>query len=384
MIQGESFLEGLRGAGFGLVSGVPCSYLTPLINAVIDDSRVAYVGATNEGDAVAIACGAELGGTPSVVIFQNSGFGNAVSPLTSLTATLKIPVLIVTTWRGQPGGDPDEPQHTIMGRITPNLFDLIGIPWEEFPDRDGDISTVLDRAVGHMRSARTPYGLIMQKGSVAPRHLETQPDLESDFQLGDALPTRPVSDRHRQDDVLCTVTDATNNDDLLLATTGYTGRALFALGDRANQLYMVGSMGCVSSMGLGLALAQPNRRVVVLDGDGAALMRLGAMAAVGHERPPNLLHILLENAVHDSTGSQATVAPTVDFATLARACGYPVSARIGALTELGDLIRQDHRALTFAHVRTLPREDRKLPRPHISPDRVAARLRAWMEVAPWS
>ncbi len=384
MIQADTFIGHLLDAGFGLLSGVPCSYLTPLINMAIDDPRIRYVGAANEGDAVAIACGAELGGVHSAVMFQNSGFGNAVNPLTSLTSTLKIPVLVIATWRGQPDGAPDEPQHATMGRITPALFDLMGIPWEMFPEREVDIPSVVQRAAAHMRTARTPYGLIMKKGTVATRTLETQPDFDRHFQLKALVPERAISRRHEPDHVLCAVKDAVHDDDVVLATTGYTGRALFALGDRPNQLYMVGSMGCISSLGLGLAIAQPNRRVVVLDGDGSALMRLGALAIIGHEQPPNLTHILLDNAVHDSTGRQATVAPTVDFASIASACGYPYVLRSDTLSELTDVIRDVREQLTFVHVKTLPRANRKLPRPTVTPDQVASRLRRQLGIGAWS
>src|SRR5690606_21303454 len=102
--------------------------------------------AANEGDAVAIACGAELGGCHGVVMFQNSGLGNAVSPLTSLTPTFRLPVLLITTWRGQPGGPADEPQHAMMGNITPSLLELMGIPWELFPEEEMAVAEVLGRA----------------------------------------------------------------------------------------------------------------------------------------------------------------------------------------------------------------------------------------------
>ena len=150
MIRSESFLRVSREAGFGLFSGVPCSYLTPLINAVIDSSDTEYIGAANEGEAVAIAAGAQLGGVRGVVMFQNSGLGNAVSPLTSLTAVFKVPVLIVTTWRGQPGGPPDEPQHGLMGPITPDMLDVMGIPWERFPEDEAAVPGVVGRSVAHM------------------------------------------------------------------------------------------------------------------------------------------------------------------------------------------------------------------------------------------
>src|SRR4051812_45081301 len=129
MIQAVSFVDRARELGFRLFAGVPCSYLKPLINYVLDAPGLDYVGAANEGDAVAVAAGAELAGRRAVVLSQNSGFGNAVSPLTSLNATFRIPSLLVATWRGEPGGAPDEPQHELMGEVTPGLFDLLRIRW---------------------------------------------------------------------------------------------------------------------------------------------------------------------------------------------------------------------------------------------------------------
>ena len=380
MIRASAFLGELRQAGFGLCSGVPCSYIAPLINAVIDSPEMPYMGAANEGEAVAIAAGAQLGGVRAMVMFQNSGLGNAVSPLTSLTAVFKVPVLIVTTWRGQPGGAPDEPQHKLMGPITPSMLDVMRIPWEPFPENEAEISGVVGRAVAHMDATGTPYALIMSKGAVAAQELKTRPD----FDRAHAVPF-PVADpispqRLNVDEVLRAIQDHTGPRDAVLATTGFTGRALYAIDDRQNQLYMVGSMGCVSSLGLGLARVQPERRVIVLDGDGAALMRLGALAIIGHQQPQNLVHILLDNSVHDSTGAQATVSPTVDFATLAAACGYPHVRRIQDLDDLQAELISPRRQLTFLHLRTKPRQNRKLPRPQMTPAEMARRFQLSMGV----
>ena len=128
MIAADVFLEASTRHGFGLYTGVPCSYLKPFINSVIDSDQLRYVGAANEGDVVAIGAGAELAGKRSVVMFQNSGLGNTVNPLTSLTCPFKIPVLLIPTLRGEPGGAPDEPQHELMGAITTDMLDLMQIP----------------------------------------------------------------------------------------------------------------------------------------------------------------------------------------------------------------------------------------------------------------
>jgi len=175
MIRAESFIERAKDAGFRLYTGVPCSYLKPFINYVIDATELRYVGATNEGDAIAIASGAEIGGHRSVVMFQNSGFGNAVNPLTSLNAIFKLPVLVITTLRGEPGGPHDEPQHKLMGEITTGLFDLMRIPWEYFPTEEAEVAKVLERAVAHMTKNKTPYGLVMKKDSVESHKLKSTP-----------------------------------------------------------------------------------------------------------------------------------------------------------------------------------------------------------------
>ena len=162
----------------------------------------------------------------------------------------------------------------------------------------------------------------------------------------------------------------------MIATTGYTGRELYALDDRPCQLYMVGSMGCAVSLGLGLAVARPDRRIVVIDGDGAALMRLGALTTIGTERPPNLLHLLLDNGMHESTGGQATVSRNVDFCARrqgqrlsAGACGQRPgrAARIRDWRAAGPAVRP--RADPARRIR------RDLPRPTMQPPEVAARLR---------
>ncbi len=143
-----------------------------------------------------------------------------------------------------------------------------------------------------------------------------------------------------------------------------------------------GAMGLASSHALGLALGRPDRRVIVLDGDGALLMRLGACAIIGHEAPANLVHVLLDNGVHDSTGAQATVAPAVDLAGVAHACGYRDVRRVASAGALLEAVRGAREGPVFLHVRTHPRTDRKLPRPSETPAEIAARFAAWMNAHP--
>jgi phosphonopyruvate decarboxylase len=169
----------------------------------------------------------------------------------------------------------------------------------------------------------------------------------------------------------------------VIGSTGYTGRELFAISDRPNQLYMVGSMGCASSLGLGLSLALPDRRVVVADGDGAALMRMGNFATIGAYGQQNLQHLVLDNGVHESTGGQSTVSASVSFAAVARACAYREAAEALRLSELEAFLqsRNGPSLMQFKTTRGVPEN---LPRPDISPRDVKQRLMDHLGAdAPW-
>jgi phosphonopyruvate decarboxylase len=376
LIRAASFVEAAARRGTSLWSGVPCSYLQPFINFTIDAPSLRYVGAANEGDAVAIASAAWFAGSIGIAMFQNSGLGNAVNPLTSLNAILRVPVLVITTWRGEPGGAHDEPQHALMGPITPKLLELMEIPWERFPEEEAAVEPALERAFAHMREKRTPYALLMSKGAVAPHALASTPAA-----VALAAPPPPVawpSERPSRSAVLEALRDAVDRDGrptVFVATTGYTGRELYAIGDRPDQVYMVGSMGCAASLGLGLAIARPDQRVVVLDGDGALLMRLGALSALGLERPANLVHVALDNEAHDSTGAQATATHSVDLGAVAAASGIPRVVRATTSAAVAEAALAA-RELTFVHVKTKPGASKDLPRPAVTPDAVAERLRA--------
>ncbi|MGI4855663.1 MAG: phosphonopyruvate decarboxylase [Janthinobacterium lividum] len=335
MIEAAQFVEAARARGFSRYAGVPCSYLTPFINYVIQDPSLDYVSAANEGDAVAISAGVALGGARAVTMMQNSGLGNAVSPLTSLTWTFELPQLLIITWRGEPGVA-DEPQHALMGPITPAMLDTMDIGWEIFPTQPDAIDAALERACAHMARTGRPYALLMKKGSVAPFKLSgtgapvPRPACvlyaPADASARDGESRTSAARPNRTDALARVIAHTPVGNTVVLATTGFAGRELYALDDRANQLYMVGSMGCVATLALGLARARPDLQVVAVDGDGAALMRMGLFATLGAYGPSNLLHLVLDNGVHDSTGGQATVSAGVSFARVAAACGYAWSA----------------------------------------------------------
>jgi phosphonopyruvate decarboxylase len=375
MISAGEFIAEAGRAGFDFFTGVPCSYLTPLINGVLNDRALGYVGATSEGEAVAIAAGAWLAGRRTVVMCQNSGLGNAVNPLTSLNAPFHIPTLLISTWRGQPG-QPDEPQHAVMGAITPDLLTLIGLDHAPFPTTSGAVGPALAAAVDSMRMRALPYALVMAKDSVADetlRAVETvapPPGQRFDDPASDA--TRPSRIA-----VLERFLATTDSGTAVIATTGKCGRELFTLADRPQHLYLVGSMGGASAVGLGVALNTP-QTVVVLDGDGAALMKLGNLATIGAYRSANLIHIVLDNGVHDSTGGQATVSASVDFAAIALACGYRFAASCHSLGGFDTALAQAGRfgGPALIHCRIVPGSLAKLGRPTVAPAEVARRFQA--------
>ena len=376
MITASDFISAAEAEGFDFYTGVPCSFLTPLINGVLSDRRLTYVGAASEGEAVAIAAGAWLAGRSTVVMCQNSGLGNAVNPLTSLNAPFLIPTLFVTTWRGQPGLK-DEPQHELMGRITHDLLRLMQLPVEDAPAAKAAVAPAFRRARQTMEASGLPVAWVLKKGDVAETALDQAPlsipapgRFES-LTTGGGRPSREAALRR--------VVELAGEDSAVVATTGKCGRELFTLADRPQHLYLVGSMGGASGLGLGVAL-NTGKRVVVLDGDGAALMKLGTFATIGAYNPPNLLHLLLDNGTHDSTGGQATVSASVDFAAVALACGYRYAAACDDLEGLARAWAQAERlgGPALIHLRIAPGSMEALGRPTISPADVARRFKGYL------
>jgi phosphonopyruvate decarboxylase len=373
MIDAQDFIAPAKALGFKTWAGVPCSFLTPFINSVIDDPEMTYISSANEGDAVATATGASMGGQPAVAMMQNSGLGNAISPLSSLNWVFRVPVLLIITLRGEPGLS-DEPQHELMGQITGQLLDILQIPWAYFPRTRDDVAGMLEAANWQMNRTSRPYAFIMRKGSVSPSDLNSQWQAHARAESPGRIPGVANEPKLTRSEALKVVIDQTSNgESVVIGTTGFTGRELFALDDRPNQLYMVGSMGCASSLGLGLSLALPKKQVVVIDGDGAALMRMGNMATLGAYGPTNLLHLLLDNGVHDSTGGQSTVSRGVDFPAIARACGYRTSMEGLDKDDITEFLA--HRSgPVFLHCPIKKGAPKDLPRPTQRPDEVCRRL----------
>jgi phosphonopyruvate decarboxylase len=379
MIRTALFIEHLRSLGYEQYAGVPCSFLKPFINYVIDDPSLGYVGATSEGEAVGINLGAYLGGRKSVTLCQNSGLGNMVNPLTSLNHPFRIPTLLITTWRGEPGR-PDEPQHVLMGQITHRLLETMQIPWLPFPSEESDVAAVMAQAEASMNERQLPFALVMSEGAVAGHELRGQPPARCVTPRVSSRLRHESLQRMTRTEALRVILESLTGGEAIIATTGKTGRELFTLADRPNHFYVVGGMGTASAIGFGLARTLPGQAVVVIDGDGAALMKLGSMVTIGYYQPPNLLHVVLDNESHDSTGGQRTASGVVRFAELAGAANYRRAESVDDRDDVRDVLKDLRRqpGPSLLHVKIRPGSPQKLGRPTVKPHEVKERFMGFL------
>jgi phosphonopyruvate decarboxylase len=264
-----------------------------------------------------------------------------------------------------------------MGRITQQLLSVMELQQLPFPKEAAGLGPAMAQAKAAMAETGLPFAFVLEKGTLADEDLDEPartpfpPGQRYDFTGGDARPTRLAL----LEQILATVPA----DLPIVATTGKAGRELFTLADREQHLYQVGSMGCASPMGLGIALTT-GRKTLVLDGDGAALMKLGSLATIGAYQPEGLVHVLLDNGVHDSTGGQATVSPVVDFAGVALACGYRNAFVCDTAQGFAEAFAKALAAKgpTLVHARIRPGSLEKLGRPTIAPHEVAQRFRHFL------
>lgn len=311
MIDCCDLVSALAERGWNHGGGVPCStFAGPIAHL---SAAGAYRAAANEGLALSDAAGAHLAGRPQAVFLQNSGLGNLVNPLTSLCQPYAIPVLALVSMRGWPDPHADEPQHSVMGRSTGALLADLGV-WHRSV-AETDLELALDQALETVYRGE-PAFLLVPHRSIG-RHPAAVPAIQT------AGPdTADVAA------VLATVCQAAT---VVFSTTGHASRYLHNAGDRPRNFYMQGSMGHVSSLALGYATASPREKVIIFDGDGAALMHLGVFSTIGAEHPHNLVHVIVDNGGYESTGSQPCTSRTTDLAGVARACGYLAASTVDSL-----------------------------------------------------
>lgn len=375
MLSTQEFGNELKKLGYDFYSGVPCSFLKYLINYAINECD--YVMAANEGDAVAIASGAHLGGKKSVVLMQNSGLTNATSPLTSLNYTFQLPVLGFVSLRGE-AGLKDEPQHELMGQITEKMLKLMKVKWAYLSDDIKEARKQLKKA-DKLVAKKETFFFVVKKDTFDEVKLKDQ-QLRT-IQNKTKIKSSQKSELPTRRETLKTLVDLSESNTILLATTGKTGRELFEVADKPNHLYMVGSMGCIGSLGLGLAMAQPSKKIIVIDGDGSAIMRMGSFTTNAYYQPTNLLHIVLDNNTHDSTGGQATVSHNIDFVEHAASVCYPIAQQVNGLDELTKAIVkwQMQGGLTLLHLRIAKGSTKELGRPSVKPYQVKERLMQFIQ-----
>lgn len=365
MVSPHSFIQTCLDNQVGFFTGVPDSLLKSFCAYLTDHVRKNHVIAANEGGAVGLATGHYLAtGHPALVYMQNSGQGNAVNPLASLADpdVYGIPMLLLVGWRGEPGVK-DEPQHVRQGKITLSLFETMDIPVSVLPEEEPAALTMLKDAIAQCVRDSRPVALVVRKGLFEPYTLQNKAENLCGTPREQAI-----------EDILRRYPNA-----VFVTTTGMISREVYETRERLGQdhsrdFLTVGSMGHASMIATGIAMARPDLQVVCLDGDGASLMHMGNMAIAGQAPCPNLLHIVLNNAAHDSVGGQPTVADRVDLSAVAKACGYCVNPEFPGRAEV-----MNDRAPTFVEIHVAKGARPDLGRPKTTPaqnrDAFMARLR---------
>jgi len=340
-MTGADLAARLRGYGFDFFTGVPCSLIQSLITALAVHPSPPYLPAVREDTAVGVAAGAWLAGRRPVVLMQNSGLGTSLNALASLSLMYGLPVLLIVTWRGYEGRD--APEHLLTGRITLPLLDLLGIPHRVLAH--DSVEADLDWASRALETHSTPVALVVRPGVVegtvthGPSAVSAPPLLpgtgapSASPGLGSTSRGALVPSLSRRAAIEVVVKAL--EDDAVIHANGFICRESFSVRDRAQNFYMIGSMGLASAIGLGIALARPERATVVLDGDGNLLMNLGILAMVAAARPARFVHCVFDNEVYGSTGNQASASREVRLDGLASAAGYRTTT---AVTERADLL----------------------------------------------
>lgn len=333
MIKPQFFYELLKENGTGFFTGVPDSLLKSFCAYLTDTAGSKnHIIAANEGCAVGLAAGYYFAtGNVPLVYMQNSGLGNTVNPLLSLAdrEVYSVPMLLVIGWRGEPNVH-DEPQHIKQGRVTCSLLDAMEIPYCILSDEEAEAKLQLEKAYSHIKASSSPYAVVVRKGIFDSYKLKTN----------EAVP----AEMSREEAIEKIILNAPSNA-CFVSTTGMASRELYELRDKhgqghAKDFLTVGSMGHASQIALGIALTKEDKTVFCIDGDGAAIMHLGGLTAIGSQRPKNMVHIVLNNGAHDSVGGQPTVGRKINLCAVAQACGYDKVVSVKTLEELQSRLKE--------------------------------------------
>ncbi len=315
MISPKFFIDTLKGFGIDFFAGVPDSLLKNICAYIADNNDSSHnIIAANEGAAVGLAVGHYLAtGNIGVVYMQNSGEGNIINPLASLTdkEVYNIPVLLLIGWRGRPG-EHDEPQHVKQGKITTGLLNIMGINFDVLSKEEDKAVKQIAKAVTYMEATKEVYALVIEKDTFEEYKLLS-------VEVNDLTMTR--------EEAIQIVASALHSKDIIVSTTGMISRELFEARELWGQgherdFLTVGSMGHTSQIALGIALEKEDRTIWCFDGDGASIMHMGSMPIVASKSPKNYIHVVFNNGAHDSVGGQLTVGLKISLTAVAEAVGY--------------------------------------------------------------
>lgn len=315
MISPKFFIDKLGENNINFFAGVPDSLLKNICAYIQDNMDATHnIIAANEGAAMGLAAGHYLATSEIPVVYmQNSGEGNIINPLASLTdkEVYNIPVLLLIGWRGKPGVH-DEPQHVKQGKVTTGLLNVMGVNYDVLSLDEEKAAKQIDKAVAKMKATNEVYALVIEKGTFEDYKLQNVE--ANDY---------PMSREEAIQSVAATIGEK----DVIVSTTGMISRELFEYRAKNNQghehdFLTVGSMGHASQIALGIALAKIDRKVFCFDGDGASIMHMGSLAIIGNKSPKNYVHVVFNNGAHDSVGGQPTVGLKIDLPSIAKACQY--------------------------------------------------------------
>ena len=331
MIRPSFFYNLLSEYGIEFYAGVPDSLLKNLCAYITDNAdKKNNIIAANEGGAIGLAAGYHLatGGIP-VVYMQNSGLGNTINPLLSLTdkEVYNMPVLLVIGWRGEPNVH-DEPQHIKQGKVTIPLLDCMGIRNEIIADNENNLQTQIANAVNYMKTTNEVFALVVKKGTFDSYKLKN--NRQYDYAL-------------EREEAIQMVAASMDKKAVVVSTTGKISRELFEYRENSEHAHhrdflTVGSMGHASQIALGIALNKPDRNIYCFDGDGAVIMHMGSMGIVGEMAPKNFFHIVFNNGAHDSVGGQPTIGLNIDIPNIAACCGYKKVISVEKREELQEIL----------------------------------------------
>lgn len=361
MISPKFFFDILASNGIDFYAGVPDSLLKNLCAYITDHADAAHnIIAANEGGAMGLAAGHYLAtGQIPVVYMQNSGEGNIINPLASLTDpdVYNIPVLLVIGWRGKPGVH-DEPQHVKQGKVTTGLLNVMGIDYTVLSKEEDKAEAQIKKAIAYMQSTKQCYALVIEKDTFENYQLKPQSSIFN-FQLS-------------REEAIQTVVSVLGVKDVIVSTTGMISRELFEYRTAMNEgherdFLTVGSMGHASQIALGIALAKPDRKVWCFDGDGASIMHMGSIAIVASKAPQNYIHVVFNNGAHDSVGGQPTVGLKINLPAIAKAAGYHSVYSVSTKEDLQKQLSNLGEAPVFLEVKVKKGNRKDLGRPTTTP-----------------